>query len=518
MWWLILLACTDSDRSPGSIAATGSTGSTRSTADTASTSPSTDPCARSDVAQITSVTVSLPWSPHEAQLDVTLSGSATVAAICTLDADPREQHLVEGTTAGVSHPLRLAGLLADAAYTCEVAPTCPTAAEAPAVVPLVTPPEADTELPEIVIEQSGTSHGSEYIVTNVERVANVDARPLVFDRDGRIRWSAHLERAAAVGVVPGEAALSVSGLWPPHADNRMRQLDVFGAGVRYDVARDLPDAKTALFHHDGRTLSDGRVITLEERPHLNARDLVVRAFGVRIVDPRTGAIEFDYHAERGYLEGHLLGWQGNSYHPNWVNLYDVDGTEVVHVSLCGPSQTIAVDVPSGDWRWAFGVDGDFSLVDAKGTPLADDEFPQCQHGLERRDDRLLVYDNGKERGFSRVVEYALDESTMTATKVWDWTRPGWLEHHFGGVSWTAEDHVLITMGHHEKISPSPGEFSRFVEVDPATGEVVWEVRYGSSWDQAFRSELLAPCALFQNARYCGAVAKRIVELEDAFSR
>lgn len=517
MWWLTFLACSGSP-TPTTPSA-GSTGTVPSTptSDSSSSTILPDPCDPDPAVFVTEAVVSRPWGPHEAQLDVTLSAEASVAVRCTLDADPAEQHLVEDLTAQVSHTLRIAGLLAEASYTCQVAPTCPTASTAPASIPLVTPASADAGLPRVVVEATSTDAGRDYVVTDLERVPNDGSRPLVFDRDGNIRWAARLTRAAATGVVPGSAALHVTGTWPPHADNRTRVLDVFGGAVVYDVATDLPDAAESLFHHDGRVLADGRLLTLEERPHLNDRKQTVRAFAVRIVDPASGTVDFDYHAERAYLEGHLPGRQGNSYHPNWVNQYRIDGTDVVHVSLCGPSLTVAIDVPTGDWRWAFGAGGDFALVDSEGKALPDDAFPQCQHGLQRSGSRLLVYDNGKERGRSRAVEYELDESSMTATRLWTWSREGWHENNLGGVAWTSEGNVLIAMGHRDEISPTPGAFTRFVEIDPASGSVLWEARYGEINEQAFRAESLDPCTLFANARYCAATASRIEQLAPAFS-
>ena len=57
----------------------------------------------------------------------------------------------------------------------------------------------------------------------------------------------------------------------------------------------------------------------------------------------------------------------------------------------------------------------FDLVDADGDRLRDENFPQCQHGLEIDGDTLLVYDNGTENGWSRATEYTLDVPAGVST-------------------------------------------------------------------------------------------------------
>ena len=254
-------------------------------------------------------------------------------------------------------------------------------------------------------------------------------------------------------------------------------------------------------------------MSFEEVPVTRTEGGTFEGFAVHIVDPETNQVEFAYSSQRAYDDGHLSGGGGDAYHANWA---DVVGG-VLNVSLCFTPAIVGIDVPSGDWRWFFGPNGDFDLVDANGQDLPNSEYPQCQHGLQRRGARLLVYDNGNSRGFSRAVEYELNESTMTATKLWDWTEPEWFERALGGVDYTSNGGVLIAMGHISSQTPTPGDRSTFVEIDPVSGDKLWEVQYQEETDMAYRADSLGPCEIFANARFCGGIADRIRDLEPVLS-
>ncbi|MEN0065855.1 MAG: aryl-sulfate sulfotransferase [Myxococcota bacterium] len=476
------------------------------------------PCESEAGLVVESAMVEQPWSEHEARFTVSLSSSAALAVACALDGDDTEVHLVEGVEAQLDHTLRLAGLLASSTYTCTVAPVCPTTTEVPTVLTLQTGDESNSDLPQMNLEVHQASAGRDYVLTNHQRNDGWNGqRRLVVDRDAQVRWRAAANAGGGVGGSavnwsPTSQAFTIGGGWPPNHNGRPQQIELFGSDVRYDSAVALGDLNATWFHHDARELSDGQFLTLEEPVIQRPGGGTFRGFGVRIVDPETDEVTFDWSSQRPFDEGNLPGGGGDAYHANWVDIVDVDGQDVMYVSLCTQGWTVAVDVPSGDWRWTFGRNGDFDLVDTDGNALPDSEYPQCQHGLQRRDDRLLVYDNGNQRGFSRAVEYRLDESTMTATKLWDWTEPQWYETSLGGVDYTSGERVLIAMGHIEAATPTPGDRTSFVEVDPTTGEKLWEVQYDSVHDMAFRAEAISPCAIFANAKYCPVVAERLETL------
>ncbi len=472
---------------------------------------------------VSDVLVEQPWSEHEAQLTVDLTLPAAVAVACTLDGDPSEVHLVEGPEEATQHVLRLSGLLQASTYQCVAAPVCPSSLEAPTTFTLTTGPESNDRLPTLNLTVKESGAGPDYVLSNHQVFPDPPQgwqgqRRLVFDRDANIRWHAAPNAAGGVGVnvvsfQPASGNFTIGGAWPPTPNGRPQLIDLFGSELLYDTLPHLPDdfGRTR-YHHEARELADGRLLAMEEVPVSRGDGVTFAGFRVMLVDPETDQVVFNYSSQRAFDEGHLRGGGQDQdvYHANWA---DVVG-DVMYVGLCYASSVVAIDIPSGDWRWRFGPqEDDFALVDTQGNGLPESEYPQCLHGLQRRGNRLLVYDNGNYgRNFSRAVEYTIDEATMTATKLWDWTEPNWYQRSLGGVDYTTGGRVLIAAGHLEGF-PAQDDRSTFIEIDPATGEKLWEVQYGTKNDLAYRAEAIAPCDLFANAKYCAATRARLETLE-----
>ena len=402
---------------------------------------------------MTAVDISQPWNEQEAELAVTLSEAASVAVACTLVGDAEEVHLVEGTEERTSHTLRIGGLLHSSTYNCVAATVCPEAGAAPPMAfDITTGALSNDKLASVSLNLKLDRAGKDYVLTNNQHDPWNGQRRLVIDRDANIRWHA-LESAgqglggAAVSYSPERQSFTIGGGWPPNGSGRPVEIDLYGSGTLYDTKPVLPNYDQRRFHHDGKMLYDGRLITMEE-PVINAQGGgTFRGFGMTIVNPDTDAVEWEWSSQGAYDDGDLEGGGGDVYHANWVDVVNQNGQDVAYVSLCNNDSVAAIDVPSGDWRWRFGPNGDFTLKDKAGNNLPNNQYPQCQHGLQVKDDRLLVYDNGHQRGFSRAVEYSLDEGTMTATLEWEWTEDNWFERSVGGVDWTTGDRVLISMGH-----------------------------------------------------------------------
>lgn len=174
---------------------------------------------------------------------------------------------------------------------------------------------------------------------------------------------------------------------------------------------------------------------------------------------------------------------------------------------------MAIDVASGDFLWSFGAGQDFDLFDAGGAPLGADAFMSCEHGLQYTpDDRLLVYDNGENRGYSRASAYQLDPANLEATLLWTWTESDWFETTLGSIDELPSGNVLIGAGHAQCFSSNPGDPTTVLEVDPVSGEKVWELKYTDIGVMAYRADWADPCALFANAKYCPAVGERLSTL------
>lgn len=471
------------------------------------------PCTQPGSPSITDVTWTQPWHENELLIEATTSAPAALAAICTLDDDPDERHLARDSTSSTGHALRLGGLLADSDYTCELFPTCPRSLDAPTVLEVHTGPALDG-LPGAEVESSGQT-GGEYILTNwIDAYDYSTGLLLVYDRQGRVRWWYQTPDDVGPSLAfhhLGGARFGWGGGWPPIPAGRPREVDVFDGEV-WDSGSLMADADIARFHHDGKRLDDGRWATLEQLK-VTGSDGEFYGFQVRILNPETGATDLSYSAQRALDEGHLTGGSGDEWHTNWMDTVDLADHRELIISLRNSSQIISVDADTGDWRWSFGAGGDFTLLDATGAPLGDEGYPSWQHAPEFDGRTLLVYDNGWGAGRSRVVSYTLDTDAMTATLDWSWTEDGWYEGYLGSVETLPDGHVLVCEGHGEPYSTSPGDHSTFVEVDPGTGDKLWQMMWTDVNDQAYRASWADPCDLFANAALCTDVREEIRRLE-----
>jgi hypothetical protein len=136
----------------------------------------------------------------------------------------------------------------------------------------------------------------------------------------------------------------------------------------------------------------------------------------------------------------------------------------------------------------------------KYTPPANMTFvpPGSQfsdiHDPEIHDDgTILFFDNGGYTGrvedgnpgnfHSRAVEYAIDETALTATLVWEWPgtfnvdefyRTDYYVPFWGDADRLQNGNVLITAGRSSSASTTP--VSRVTEIAKDDGKVVWEMR------------------------------------------
>lgn len=515
---LLVLACTDPASPVTDKADSGDPTDTTDT-DTTETTVPTDPCDVDTSLSVLSAVATTPWTAHEIQVDVTLSAAADVAVRCTLDTNPAEVHLAESSGPATAHTLRMPGLLADAGYTCAAAAVCPQAAGG-AVAFSVTTGADPAELPRVAVGVDEPDAGDEYVLLNAADDCTWDIQyAVVYDRAGRVRWTYQLP--AWVGpsiefVYHGANQFAWGGGWGPNSEARPRQVDLYDGEV-YDSAVAIPDYATTLFHHDGKKVADGRWATLEEvtvRGPSGGNGF--KGFQTRLIDPTTNSVVMTYNSQRAIDEGHLPGGNDDAWHANWVDVVTQGDHQELLINSCYLFKVMAVDAATGDWLWSFGQDGDFALVDPAGRALPDSEFPQCQHGLQRVGDKLLVYDNGLERDYSRAVEYTLDLETMVATENWTWTEEDWYETTLGSVDYLPSGHVLIAEGHAECFSSNPRGHTTALEIDPVSGEKLWELRYVATDDMAYRADWADACALFQNGKYCPVVAERAAEFGAVF--
>jgi hypothetical protein len=479
-------------------------------------SPPTDPttlipiCLPDEAVRVLTFEIE-PADNMQAAVDVTLSARADVAVVCVLEEDPNEVHLLEGQDQD-QYSFQLGGLLADADYHCTAVASCPTSLEAPVTAELHTRPTPWYTPTATARTHPNLQMTGAYTLTNAQPDCtggpDRDQWLVIWDPRGRPRWlhtlPPHLNAGIEARWHGGNTIVWGGG---DHTSGAPAVVDLF-EGELFKTT--FPGSSDVTFHHDGKQIADGRMLTTEE-----SLEQDWASFQLRLVDTETGSVDWYYHSDQGVAQGALTpqGYYDSEdpWHLNWA---DIVGEQAI-VSLCHAWVIAAIDIPTSQVAWKFGMDGDFRLVDPEGALLAWQDFPQCQHGLEYDGTSLLVYDNGSVNRWSRATEYTLDTEAMVATKTWEWSEPGWFETSMGDVDWLTADHrrVLVTQAHPECFSPSPGWVSQIVEVDKPSGEAVHRLIFDEDETTTYRAERLGGCDIFSNAALCDELAERLRRIE-----
>ncbi len=134
------------------------------------------------------------------------------------------------------------------------------------------------------------------------------------------------------------------------------------------------------------------------------------------------------------------------------------------------SSLYKIDTSDGHVVWALGDGQDFAPDPDARFPWVD--FAHAPEFLE--DGHVLFYDNGSLRGFSRVVEYELDQQNMTSLIAWQYPEQGgddfWYDFHMGDANRLENGNTLIGAA---SLFTSDSQ-SRIFEVTP-DGRKVWEM-------------------------------------------
>lgn len=225
--------------------------------------------------------------------------------------------------------------------------------------------------------------------------------------------------------------------------------------------------------HEFHILPDGDRILMAYEPMV--RDLT--AFGggpadtvedsvVQQVTPE-GSVVFQWNSWDDLPYDESLRGSSEYAHVNSVSVTP-DGDWLL--SARGHSAVVKIDRETGDELWQLGgIGGDFTFVDDPFGNLCG------QHtAFELAGDRILLFDNGQAcypdvpaRGeHTRVVEYELDHTAMTATLVWSYDREGAYTRSQGSSQRLANGNTFIGWGR------GPDQLA--TEVD-SEGNVVFEI-------------------------------------------
>lgn len=444
------------------------------------------------------------------EVAVELSAPSSAAVQCTSVADPTEISFGESTDVATSHAIRLEGLIPGTEYACSAAPVCPAqAGPATAFTYTTGAPPGDMRRLTVQVDPVLGMEGSWTLAPYTLDPFTGDTWLAAWGPDGTLRWWWPL---------PEGVGMWIELLWYPeqgevvwgggmHEQGRIRRVSLWD-GETYAWAP--PGWQQEQFHHDGRQIDDGRLLTLEIRENSQGKT-TWDGFGIRLHDPVTGLVDFDYDSQALVDAGHLPPGDGgffgsDPWHANWIGYHDTPAGPEAYVSLCFSQQILALDGITGDLKWQLGRGLGWTVLDANGIDIGENALPQCQHGLEVVGSTILVYDNGQDRATSSASEWEIDPLAMTATRTWYWTEPGWKEDYIGDIDYLPNDRILVTE------ATQKGQ-TELVEVDRATGAAASRVVFASG-GTTYRSERYAGCDMFTSVKECETLAARYAEVAE----
>jgi len=319
---------------------------------------------------------------------------------------------------------------------------------------------------------------------------------VMYDMDGRPVWyAAHgLGRIGDARLVDGRHVLAQS-MGDINANvPTAKEIDLSGRVV-WLGPNQPPLSVTGAHHHHFDKLASGNYLTV--------RSLQIGfVVGDQVVEMDSAHKDVWTWNAFEHLRPDTSRDDGKNFLYSWthINALVMDSQkDVVYINARNISTVFKVRKSTGEILWAFGKGGDFAA-----DPAAEFPWFEQPHGLERLPNgNLIMYDNGLlKRGFSRAVEYALDEDARTSRLVWQYRgghRGRWFVNYWGDADRLPNGNTLICAGtwkqkHH----------SRVTEVT-AGGEVVWEMELpvrsetGNSVG-AYNSERITPPLLETIAR------------------
>lgn len=226
-------------------------------------------------------------------------------------------------------------------------------------------------------------------------------------------------------------------------------------------------------HHEVTPGPDGHYLYITAI----ARDVLGVPFegdGLELVDPLTNRVLwswdiFDHVAVTDVSAADLLlpgtTLQGQDWtHSNGVVWDQARG--VLWLSVRNLDRMLAIDYPSGAVRAVIGKNG-----------LGGDGLMDHQHAPELESDgSILYYDNGNQRGWSRVAGFQWNEAAGTATSTFEWRgEEPFLDPALGDVDRLPNGNLMVVSGVGGEALGKP---ARVLELGPS-GDTVWELDLGN---------------------------------------
>ena len=235
---------------------------------------------------------------------------------------------------------------------------------------------------------------------------------VVLDTDGAVVWYHRVETEVAC-VRPLMDGSGVYFIKFELQDADASALEV----VRWDGTADV--IAVPQIHHDAEQLDDGSYAVARTTYQEIDGVLVGGDQLIRVQDDASVSVLWDAFENLPVTRNDGWDYIGSAGFADWTHVngvvYDAD-SDTFALSLWNAHEIVAIDASTGAQRWVLGgTDGEFSLS-------ASDDFGP-QHAPELFAGGVRLFDNNTVSGGSRLVEYTLDTSAMTAAVAWSHTPP-----------------------------------------------------------------------------------------------
>jgi hypothetical protein len=285
--------------------------------------------------------------------------------------------------------------------------------------------------PKITKSGSGTSSiTGGFIVTTTGNGLNMSGgggtpMAVIFDMDGDVVW------AASAPTKPGRACMSWDGkdMWVntvnvPASTGEMRRIPMDGSNVERNVSG------LSKIHHDFTVTPQNEIIAIVYSSSGSSSQILARAASGTI-----STIVADVTT---------LYKPSGDIHPNYIRYYKFDSS----FTFGDRNTNLMIKIRrNGTLVWQFGGSN------PKGKSFSMSETWQVNHGHElEADGRMVFFNNGSSMSStsSKVMEFKLNESSMSATKSWEKTVTGGT-YSLGEVQRLPNDHILVTVSNAGKM-------------------------------------------------------------------
>jgi hypothetical protein len=297
---------------------------------------------------------------------------------------------------------------------------------------------------------------------------NGTSTPAILDRFGDIVWAP----LAPFSTLLSSAKLTEQG-GVVAMQNLMGSPKAKGCIVTNLDGTQMTDSKPYNGHHDALVLGDNIISLGFEHGVVLVDENLVDVGSDTITSTPIGGGSNDTSTLFSFKDHYAAPWRPCEHYDddayNMVGVRDFTHTNSLvnfedHFYIMSLHLDMVLKIDGTDIVWQFG--GDLSDYTLKNS----DNWFSHGHFSQVLPEGLLVFDNGghREPNTSRVVEYALDEQTMTAEAVWIYEQPEGLNVNIlGDAHRMPNGNTLIawsTLGELAEVTPD--------------GEVVWRVGVG----------------------------------------